>query len=53
MGPSVLATLNAPILSILGIRRFVKKDVNTILSQVLRSLRFLHSNGVVHGDLES
>lgn len=55
MGPSVSSILNAPRDDPLNRqpRRFPKQQTKEILRNVLRGLRFLHSNGVVHGDLHS
>lgn len=57
MGPSVSSVLDAPV-KIYDIRnlpraRFSMHQTKAILRDVLRGLRFLHANGVVHGDLQA
>ncbi|KAM0593584.1 hypothetical protein ACHAQF_001549 [Verticillium nonalfalfae] len=57
MGPSVSSILNAPrkILDLRNMqpRRFSTQKTKAILRDVLCGLRFLHSNDIVHGDLQS
>ncbi|KAF3358796.1 Serine/threonine-protein kinase SRPK like [Verticillium longisporum] len=57
MAPSVSSILNAPrkILDLRNLqpRRFSTQKTKPVLRDVLRGLRFLHSNDIVHGDLQS
>ncbi|CCF44501.1 serine/threonine-protein kinase SRPK3 [Colletotrichum higginsianum] len=57
MGPSVSTILNAPHETYdplnPPVRRFETDKTKRILCNVLAGLQFLHSNGVVHGDLQS
>ncbi|KAK3938162.1 serine/threonine-protein kinase SRPK3 [Diplogelasinospora grovesii] len=60
MGPSISSVLNASAEKIdlrnlqdIKYPRLSKQQTKAILRNVLRGLRFLHSNGVVHGDLQS
>ncbi|KAF4777531.1 serine/threonine-protein kinase SRPK3 [Colletotrichum scovillei] len=57
MGPSLSSVLNAPV-EIYDprnppVRRFRSDKTKSILRHVLSGLNFLHSNGIVHGDLQS
>ncbi|KAK1985379.1 serine/threonine-protein kinase SRPK3 [Colletotrichum cereale] len=57
MGPRVSSILNAPLEEYdplnPPVRRFTTGKTKRILRDVLSGLHFLHSNGVVHGDLQS
>ncbi|KAH8908581.1 serine/threonine-protein kinase SRPK3 [Coniochaeta sp. PMI_546] len=50
MGPSVASSMNQPPDYV---TRFPLDQARNILRSVLKGLRFLHSHGVVHGDLQS
>lgn len=56
MGPSLSSVLNAPVEIYDPLNpcwpRFPKHQTRAILRNVLCGLRFLHANGVVHGDLQ-
>lgn len=57
MGPSLSSVLNAPAEYFdprnPSSARFPKHQTKGVVQNVLRGLRFLHANGVVHGDLQS
>ncbi|KAI0864830.1 serine/threonine-protein kinase SRPK3 [Xylaria cubensis] len=57
MGPSVSAVLNAPHENYDPLdpptHRFPTPKNKTVLRNILSGLDFLHSNGIVHGDLQS
>ena len=57
MGPSISSVLNAPQVEYdprnSQPRRFPTRQTKAILRNVLCGIRFLHSSGVVHGDLQS
>ncbi|KAK1728314.1 hypothetical protein CaCOL14_010205 [Colletotrichum acutatum] len=57
MGPSLSSVLNAPLEMYdprnPPVRRFESDQTKRILRHVLSGLNFLHSNGIVHGDLQS
>jgi serine/threonine protein kinase len=48
-GPSISATMNSPPAFV---RRFEVAKTKSILRQILLGLRFLHDNGIVHGDVQ-
>lgn len=59
MGPSLSSILNKPMDEILDLRtilqprRLSKRLTKQVLRNVLSGLRFLHDNGVVHGDIQA